>query len=81
VPLALTSTDLSVRRLGFVRWKRVHSLVYPAALLAAVHFIWRVKKDLTEPLVYAGVLGLLLALRVVWGMRKRAAAVRTAAAT
>ena len=80
VPLALTSTDRAVRRLGYVTWKRVHYLVYPAAMLVAVHFIWRVKKDLTEPLVYAAILGLLLLLRVVWAMRKRPA-LRTSAAT
>lgn len=80
VPLAVTSTDAAVRRLGFVRWKQVHNLVYPAALLAAVHFIWRVKKDLREPLVYASILGVLLLVRVVSRARKRAA-VRTSAAT
>lgn len=80
VPLALTSTDRAVRRLGYVTWKRVHYLVYPAAMLVAAHFIWRVKKDLTEPLVYAAILGLLLLLRVVWAMRKRPA-LRTSAAT
>lgn len=72
VPLALTSTNASVRRLGYVRWKRVHSLVYPASLCAAVHFVWRVKKDLREPLVYAAVLGLLLAIRLVQAARRRA---------
>ena len=46
-----------------------------------VHFIWRVKKDLTEPLVYAAILGLFLLLRVVWRMRKKPAAVRLSAAT
>jgi sulfoxide reductase heme-binding subunit YedZ len=82
VPLAATSTDWSVRRLGYVRWKRGHTLVYPAALLASIHFIWRVKKDLTEPLAYAAILGLLLLLRVVWRMRRKpAAAVRLSAAT
>ena len=54
VPLALTSTRRSVRRLGYVAWSRLHTLVYPAALLAGLHFIWRVKKDLREPLFYAG---------------------------
>jgi methionine sulfoxide reductase heme-binding subunit len=81
VPLAVTSTDWSVRRLGYVKWKRLHTLVYPAAMLAAIHFIWRVKKDLTEPLVYAAVLGLFLLLRVVWRMRKKEPAVRLSAAT
>jgi sulfoxide reductase heme-binding subunit YedZ len=64
VPLALTSTRASVRRLGFVAWTRLHALVYPAALLASIHFIWRVKKDLREPLIYAGVLATLLVWRL-----------------
>jgi sulfoxide reductase heme-binding subunit YedZ len=65
VPLAVTSTDAMVRRLGFVRWKRLHRLVYLAAALGVVHFIWRVKKDISQPLTYAVVLGILLAARVV----------------
>ncbi|HEX4804141.1 MAG TPA: protein-methionine-sulfoxide reductase heme-binding subunit MsrQ [Myxococcaceae bacterium] len=72
VPLAVTSTDAMVRRLGFVRWKRLHRLVYVAAVLGVVHFIWRVKKDLSQPLTYGAVLALLLAIRVVdFGLRKR----------
>jgi sulfoxide reductase heme-binding subunit YedZ len=64
-PLAATSTAASVRRMGYVKWKRLHMLVYPAALCAAVHFLWRVKKDLREPLVYAAILGVLLLFRAV----------------
>ena len=71
VPLALTSTAASVRRLGFARWKLLHRLAYVAAALAAVHFYFRVKKDVTEPLAYAGVLGLLLALRLLALRRNR----------
>jgi methionine sulfoxide reductase heme-binding subunit len=72
VPLAVTSTDAMVRRLGFVRWKRLHRLVYVAAVLGVVHFIWRVKKDLSQPLTYGAVLAFLLAIRVVaFGLRKR----------
>jgi sulfoxide reductase heme-binding subunit YedZ len=72
VPLAITSTDAMVRRLGFVRWKRLHRLVYVAAALGVVHFIWRVKKDLSQPLTYGAVLALLLAVRVVaFGLKKR----------
>jgi len=72
VPLAVTSTDAMVRRLGFVRWKRLHRLVYVAAALGVVHFMWRVKKDLSQPLTYGAVLAFLLAIRVVaFGLRKR----------
>lgn len=69
VPLALTSTRESVRRLGYVAWSRLHALVYPAAILASVHFIWRVKRDLREPLIYAAVLAGLLVIRVVVAAR------------
>ena len=64
-PLAWTSTKGAVRRMGYVKWKRLHLLVYPAALCAVIHFVWRVKKDLSEPLVYAAILGALLLVRVV----------------
>jgi sulfoxide reductase heme-binding subunit YedZ len=64
VPLAITSTDAMVKRLGFVRWKRLHRLAYLAPLLAVIHFVWRVKKDVREPVTYAVALGVLLAVRV-----------------
>jgi sulfoxide reductase heme-binding subunit YedZ len=70
VPLALTSTDRAVRRLGYVRWQRWHRLVYAAAVLGVIHFIWRVKADLREPLVFAGCLVVLLAVRVVAAVRR-----------
>lgn len=65
IPLAATSTAGAVRRLGFARWKRLHRLAYPATLLAVVHFLWRVKVDVTEPVTYGLVLAALLALRLV----------------
>jgi sulfoxide reductase heme-binding subunit YedZ len=63
VPLAVTSTDGWVRRLGFKRWKRLHRLIYVAAALGVIHFAWRVKSDLSEPAVFGGALAVLLALR------------------
>ena len=54
-----------VRRLGFARWKLLHRLVYLAAILGVIHFIWRVKKDLGQPLKYAAVLTVLLGIRLV----------------
>ncbi|MEN9785122.1 MAG: hypothetical protein RLZZ299_386 [Pseudomonadota bacterium] len=63
VPLAWTSTDGAVRRMGGRRWATLHRWVYPAAVLAALHFLLRVKRDVTEPAVYGGVLALLLLLR------------------
>jgi sulfoxide reductase heme-binding subunit YedZ len=76
VPLAVTSTDRWQRRMGTRDWLRLHRLAYPAALLAALHFVWLVKRDLTEPLIYAGILGLLLASRVPIVLRRRARRVR-----
>jgi sulfoxide reductase heme-binding subunit YedZ len=63
IPLAITSTDGMVRRLGFVRWKRLHRLIYVAAVLGVIHFVWRVKSDLREPLIFAAVLAVLLVIR------------------
>lgn len=62
LPLALTSTRGWMRRLGR-GWQRLHRLVYPAALLAVGHYLWLVKADRREPLLYAAILVLLLAFR------------------
>jgi sulfoxide reductase heme-binding subunit YedZ len=72
VPLAVTSTQGWVRRLGFPAWQRLHRLAYVAAALGVVHFVWRVKADATEPLLYGAVLALLLGIRVAEALRKRA---------
>jgi sulfoxide reductase heme-binding subunit YedZ len=64
-PLALTSTDASVRRLGGRRWQKLHRLVYPAAILAALHFLWLVKRDVSLPLAYLTVLAVLLGARLL----------------
>jgi sulfoxide reductase heme-binding subunit YedZ len=72
VPLALTSTDRWVRRLGFVRWKRLHRLSYVAAVCGVVHFTWRVKADLLQPLLFAAALAVLFAIRL-WPFRPKAA--------
>ena len=80
-PLAATSTRAAVRRLGFVRWKRIHRLAYFAASLGALHFIWRVKKDLREPMLYAIVLAALFLVRAVAYARARFADRAPAAAS
>lgn len=72
VPLALTSTTASVRRLGFRRWQRLHQLAYLAGLLAVVHFIWRVKIDVTQPITYGIALAMLLLVRVGFWVTARA---------
>jgi sulfoxide reductase heme-binding subunit YedZ len=75
LPLAATSTQRMMRRLGR-RWQHLHRLVYLIAILAVWHYYWQVKRDVTEPLVYAGILAVLLGWRV-W--RRRGARVRAAA--
>ena len=70
VPLALTSTKASIRRLG-KRWVKLHRLIYAAAVLGVIHFLWSVKKDVREPLIYAAVLAVLLAMRIPAWMEQR----------
>lgn len=70
LPLAVTSTDGWMRRLRR-NWGRLHRLVYPAAVLAVLHYLWLVKRDLTEPLLYAAVLAVLLGVRIYWFCRAR----------
>ena len=70
LPLAITSTRGWMRRLGR-RWGQLHTLVYAAGVLAVAHYIWLVKADLREPLVYAAILGVLLGLRGYWRWRRR----------
>jgi sulfoxide reductase heme-binding subunit YedZ len=64
VALAATSTDAMVRRLGGRRWRLVHKLAYVAALGGVLHFLWLVKVDLREPLIYLGILLVLFLARV-----------------
>jgi methionine sulfoxide reductase heme-binding subunit len=64
VPLAATSTDAMVRRLGGRRWQRLHRLVYFAAAGGVLHYLWLVKADLREPLLYGALLAVLLLTRV-----------------
>jgi methionine sulfoxide reductase heme-binding subunit len=63
LPLALTSNRFSIRKLG-TKWKSLHRLVYPATLLVVFHFIWLVKADYAEPLLYLVILTLLLLVRL-----------------
>lgn len=75
VPLAITSTQAAIRRLGR-HWAQLHRLVYVVAVLAVLHFWWLVKSDIREPALYAGILALLLG----WRIWKRAVSVRRTAA-
>ena len=69
-PLAITSSDKMIRRLK-VNWKRLHRLIYAIAILGVLHFMWLVKKDLTEPLIYAAIVSILLILRLDIFNRKK----------
>lgn len=64
IPLAVTSTDAMVRRLGGRRWRTLHRLAYVAATGGVLHFLWLVKADLREPLIYLGILLVLFLARV-----------------
>lgn len=75
IPLALTSTRGSIRRLGR-RWQVLHRLVYVSGLAAAVHYLWKVKVMLGSPVYYAAIIVALLGFRVVRALRKRAATPR-----
>jgi sulfoxide reductase heme-binding subunit YedZ len=66
VPLALTSTAWSIRKLGGKNWQRLHWLVYFSAIAAVVHYWWLVKKDITDPLIYGVILAVLLGARFVF---------------
>ena len=63
LPLAITSSDKMIRRLK-ANWKKLHSLIYVIAILGVLHFIWLVKKDITEPLIYGVIILFLFALRL-----------------
>ena len=73
LPLAITSTRGWIRRLG-KRWVALHRLVYVAAVLGCIHFIWLVKKDVREPLFYSGILAVLFLARGFVRLRPRLAA-------
>ena len=72
MPLAITSTDAMLRRLGGKRWRALHRLVYLITAAGVVHFWWLVKKDITEPLIFALVLVLSLAVRQFYARRSGA---------
>ena len=69
IPLALTSTKWSIRKLGGKRWQSLHRLIYFSAAAGVIHYIWLVKADLKKPLEYASVLAVLMLYRVVDWLR------------
>ncbi|MFB9240730.1 sulfoxide reductase heme-binding subunit YedZ [Massilia antarctica] len=78
IPLAVTSTNGMIKRLGGKRWQWLHRLIYLIAPLAILHFWWMKagKNNFTEPLITGAIVAVLLGLRVVWSRQKAAAAAR-----
>ncbi len=79
VPLALTSSNSMVRRLGSRRWQALHRLIYPIAIGGVLHYLWLVKLDRTQPELFGAILAVLLGFRVVTalgGVARRALAGR-----
>ena len=75
IPLAITSTRGWIRRLGGRRWNLLHRLVYVSAALGVVHYWWKVKLDVSDPMVYAGIVAVLLGARLVRAVRRKPARV------
>src|ERR1700722_2795619 len=73
IPLALTSTQWSIRKLGGKRWQALHRLIYFSAAAGVIHYIWLVKADLKKPLEYAFVLAVLMVNRFVAWIGSRSA--------
>lgn len=71
LPLAITSTNGMVRRMGAKNWQALHRVVYAIGICAVLHFWWMVKLDTTWPKIYAAILALLLGMRLVWRWRSR----------
>ena len=70
IPLAVTSSNKMIKRLKR-RWKLLHQLIYAVAILAILHFVWLVKKDMTEPIIYGSVIAALLLIRIYFNFLKR----------
>jgi sulfoxide reductase heme-binding subunit YedZ len=66
IPLAITSNNRLIKLVGGKRWLTLHRLIYPIAIGGVVHFWWLVKKDITEPLTFAILLAVLLAIRLIY---------------
>lgn len=79
LPLAITSTSGWVRRMGFKNWQRLHMLIYPAAIAGVLHYLWLVKSDIRDPLMYGAMVAVLLGFRVA--VKLKAAATRRVTAS
>ena len=78
IPLAATSTDRMVRRLGGKRWQQLHRAIYLVAVAGVIHFWWLVKIDFTRPLIYSVIIGALLVARLVFRLQRNGLAIHAA---
>jgi sulfoxide reductase heme-binding subunit YedZ len=74
LPLALTSTQWSIRKLG-KKWLVLHRLAYLGAIAGVVHFLWLVKKDKSQPMLFGAVLAMLFAVRIGYYLKEKRAKV------
>jgi len=81
VPLAVTSTNAMIKRLGGKRWRALHRLAYVAAICGVIHYYMQVKADVRQPLVFAAVLAILLVYRILKYLRSRKPKPATAVVT
>lgn len=72
IPLAATSTNAMIRRVGGKRWVALHRSIYAIGILGVIHYWWLVKRDIREPLMYAAILAVLLGMRLWWARRPSA---------
>lgn len=77
IPLAVTSTDRMLRRLGGERWRKLHRLIYLITLLGVIHFWWLVKKDITEPLLFALIYSFSMVLRYLFNRKRNPTPLRS----
>ena len=75
IPLAVTSTNKMIKRLGARRWQLLHRLVYAIAILGVLHFWWLAKRDVTQPLIFAVILAVLLGFRLIYRLLENRAEV------
>ncbi len=71
IPLAITSNNAMIRRMGGKRWQLLHRAIYAIGALGVLHFWWMVKLDITQPAIYAAVLAALLGIRLFWNAQRR----------
>ncbi len=73
IPLAITSTAGWIRRLGGRRWQMLHRAIYVSAIAGVVHYLWLVKSDIRSPMTYGAIVAVLLAYRMIVGLRGKPA--------